>query len=938
MVRNNLQKEMSKYKNKLSGGSGINNKENVNEIKEEGRMEESRMEEGRMEENWMGEFLLNSPAPVLRIGKEGTVLYANKAGKSLLELLKSQEGDKFPVEMLSTFRRIYLRKRPEKMELEVKEKIYSITLTPLPADECIILSAFDITSSKKAEKKLFSINRKHEILSLIAEMSLKAPALETLMDETLPLVAATLDVEYCKILKLLPDGSFLFEKGIGWRPEETGKIIRKNVASIAGYTVLSSRPIFIENMNKKISINKIGFEGYPEIISGISVLIGSVEKPYGVLTAHSTKKERFTKEDAYFMGAVASLISLTVERKEVEDALRNKVNFLETLLDTIPVPVFYKDRKGIYQGCNELFAKMILGSSKEEVTGRSIDELSELIPLELGEVYKGMDRQLLQRGGCQVYESKVMCSDGLKRDFLFNKATYISLNGDVEGLVGVMLDVTGRKRMENELQKNEERYRLIAEQTGQLIYDIDLKNGSVEWAGAINELTGYSSKEIENFDFYDWLKHIHPQERKRIQQAFKRCWNTGERFNEEFRFRRKDGSYFCVENKGVYLKDEEGCICRALGVMKDVTEIKLSSQKLRESEELYRSFLQNFKGISFKLDRYFTPLFLEGAVEEITGYTEEDFLFGRVKFFDLIESEDRSVIKKYLEKVNSSSHSIMEHDYRLRRKDGTVKWVHELIHDISDSSGEIMFIQGYAYDITQRKKAEEAVARAEEIGMREIHHRIKNNLQVVSSLLSLQAEKFKDKDVIEAFRESENRVSSMSIIHEELYKSEDVASIDFAAYLRKLTAELLHSYRVGNENIQLLLEADSTFFGIDTAIPLGIIVNELFSNSLKYAFPKGAEGKIRIVLNKESETKAPKSSKAPEAGADPKASGIYPTFTLVYSDSGGSFPENISFKNPGTLGLQLVNALVDQLDGTIELEKGKDTKFTIRFNDKGSQG
>ncbi len=901
-------------------------------------MEESRMEESRMEENWMGEFLLNSPAPVLRIGKEGTVLYANKAGKSLLELLKSREGEKLPVEILSTLRRIYLRKRPEKMELEVKEKIYSITLTPLPADECIVLSAFDITSPKKAEKKLFSINRKHEILSLIAEMSLKTPALETLLDETLPLVAATLDVEYCKILKLLPDGNFLFEKGIGWRPEETGKIIRRNLASIAGYTVLSSKPIIVENLNKNNTINKIGFEGYHEIISGISVLIGSVEKPYGVLAAHSTKIEKFTKEDAYFLGAFASLMSLTIERKEVEDALRNKVNFLETLVDTIPVPVFYKDRKGIYQGCNELFAKMILGSSKEEVTGRSIDELSELIPLELGEVYKGMDRQLLQRGGGQVYESKVMCSDGLKRDFLFNKATYISLNGDVEGLVGVMLDVTGRKRMEHELQKSEERYRLIAEQTGQLIYDIDLQNGSVEWAGAINELTGYSSKEIENFDFYDWLEHIHPQERKKIQQVFKRCWNTGERFNKEFRFRRKDGSYFCVENKGVYLKDEEGCICRALGVMKDVTEIKLSSQKLRESEELYRSFLQNFKGISFKLDRHFDPLLLEGAVEEITGYTEEDFLSGRVRFFDLIDSEDTPIIKKYMEKVNSSSHSIMEHDYRLRRRDGTVKWVHELIHDISDSSGEIIFIQGYAYDITQRKKAEEAVARAEEIGMREIHHRIKNNLQVVSSLLSLQAEKFKDKDVIEAFRESENRVSSMSIIHEELYKSEDVASIDFAAYLRKLTAELLHSYRVGNGNIQLLLEADSTFFGIDTAIPLGIIVNELFSNSLKYAFPKGAEGKIRIVLNKESETKALKPSKAPEAGADPKASGMYPTFTLIYSDSGGSFPENISFKNPGTLGLQLVNALVDQLDGTIELEKGKDTKFTIRFNDKGSQG
>jgi two-component sensor histidine kinase len=190
------------------------------------------------------------------------------------------------------------------------------------------------------------------------------------------------------------------------------------------------------------------------------------------------------------------------------------------------------------------------------------------------------------------------------------------------------------------------------------------------------------------------------------------------------------------------------------------------------------------------------------------------------------------------EKLYSSRSSILEHEYRLRRKDGTLKWVHELIHNICSEEGETEFIQGYAYDITQKKKAEETLAKAEAIGMREIHHRIKNNLQIVSSLLSLQAEKFKDKAVVEAFRESENRVVSMSIIHEELHKSEDTTSIDFAAYLRKLTSELLYSYRVGNEKVQLFLDVDPIFLGIDTAIPLGIIINELFSNSLKYAFPE----------------------------------------------------------------------------------------------------
>ena len=151
-------------------------------------------------------------------------------------------------------------------------------------------------------------------------------------------------------------------------------------------------------------------------------------------------------------------------------------------------------------------------------------------------------------------------------------------------------------------------------------------------------------------------------------------------------------------------------------------------------------------------------------------------------------------------------------------KNGTVKWVHELIHNICGISGETIFTQGYAYDITEKKRAEENLAKAEQIGMREIHHRIKNNFQIVSSLLNLQAEKFKDKDVIQAFKESENRVALMSIIHEELSKSEDAASIDFASYIRKLTNDLLHSYRIGDENVQLFLDMGSTFLGIDRSL------------------------------------------------------------------------------------------------------------------------
>jgi two-component sensor histidine kinase len=220
-------------------------------------------------------------------------------------------------------------------------------------------------------------------------------------------------------------------------------------------------------------------------------------------------------------------------------------------------------------------------------------------------------------------------------------------------------------------------------------------------------------------------------------------------------------------------------------------------------------------------------------------------------------------------------------------------------------------------DVTARKRAEEqlrASLREKEVLLQEIHHRVKNNLQVVSSLLSLQAEQTKDRQTFEAFRESQNRIRSMALIHEKLYRSASVASVNFAEYIQSLAAALCRSYGAAVRGISLSIQADEVFLGIDRAAPCGLLLNELVSNALKHAFPAGRAGEIRIALR--------------PAGDD--------LLTLVVSDNGVGLPQDLDFRHAGSLGLQLVNTLVSQLGGTITLHRHGGTEFEITLAAPGS--
>lgn len=234
----------------------------------------------------------------------------------------------------------------------------------------------------------------------------------------------------------------------------------------------------------------------------------------------------------------------------------------------------------------------------------------------------------------------------------------------------------------------------------------------------------------------------------------------------------------------------------------------------------------------------------------------------------------------------------------------------EASHRIFQLNGKKVAI-AISRDITSRKQAEDLIKKSleeKEMLLKEIHHRVKNNLMIISSLLNLQSQYIKDKASQDIFIESQNRARSMALIHETLYQSTDLKSIDIRDYIYTLSNELFHTYTAGSGRIVLKINVDELFLDINIAIPLGLIINELVTNSLKYAFPEGRSGEIKIDLHPQNDD-----------------------YEFTVKDTGVGFPDDLDLHNSSSLGLELVKSLTDQIDGEIELDKTEGTTFKITF-------
>lgn len=344
-------------------------------------------------------------------------------------------------------------------------------------------------------------------------------------------------------------------------------------------------------------------------------------------------------------------------------------------------------------------------------------------------------------------------------------------------------------------------------------------------------------------------------------------------------------------------------------VAQQTVELKNTNKRLREERNYAKNIIQNSPSLICGIDGNGITTFINPTIKKVTGYGEEELIgFNWWELF--YPGKEQSQVKRLFDRFCKGE--VSGYEMTLTCKNGakkTILWSSFTRRDPDDNIFEII---GFGIDITDRKKAEEQIRRdleEKEVLLKEIHHRVKNNMNIVKSLLTLQSRKIESKgQAVAALTESCNRIYTMALIHDQLYKSENLLQIDMKTYIDIMTHRLKMSHS-NKKDIQITLKVEGVYLDIHFAIPCGLILNELITNAFKHAFAGKPKGLIRIsfqLLKNKS-------------------------YKLTVGDNGVGLPQDIDIKNSQTLGLELINILCDQIHGKLEIKRKKGTTFIIRF-------
>ena len=586
----------------------------------------------------------------------------------------------------------------------------------------------------------------------------------------------------------------------------------------------------------------------------------------------------------------------------------------QDLFEFAPDGYLVTDKQGFIQEANNSIIKL-LNLAEKSLIGKNLVLFIAPIDREKHRNFFPKDDSITLQHP-QELTLKQPWQNGIKFTAAVRRRTLKDDQGNVVGFHWLIRDITSQKQLEQALRHSEKQYRTLAESSQDIIFTIDT-NMTLTY---INEfganLLGFVTQALINkpFDQFFILNKF-----DRLDSSLHKVLSTGLPSRIEDRLLHPS-CVMWLDTAFFPLKNEAGTVTGVLGVARDITQLKgverllrQTQAKLHQREKLMRLTLEQAPIGIITTDLSGQFISMNYTFYKILGYSAEEFR--ELSWQDILDENNSASYPFYYQQLQQGNNDSIQWEQRLKHREGYLIPCIICLGLIRDLNEQPLQYIAHIEDISDRKQAEarlQASLREKEILLKEIHHRVKNNLMIVASLFTLQSLQVTDQRLLTILKDSQNRVKSMAMIHEILYDATDLSQIPVKDYIERLVNTIVSAYSRRRQSIAIHCDIEPIGLNIDTAVPCGLILNELITNSLKYAFPDDKSGEVGVSLH----TLEPHH------------------YVLSVWDNGIGFPEALDFRRTDSLGMQLVCDLTRQLKGTVELDCSQGTRFQIRFRER----
>ncbi|MBN8701471.1 MAG: PAS domain S-box protein [Bacteroidetes bacterium] len=619
------------------------------------------------------------------------------------------------------------------------------------------------------------------------------------------------------------------------------------------------------------------------------------------------------------------LVANNITEEKTLEIARNKSE-LEIVLSQSPAIIWTTDTNLVFTSSNGSGLKK-LDQKPNEVTGVSLYDL-----------FSTSDKEFLPiRMHLNALKGKKVKYEHVFKNVHFQTYLKPLFNGKkIVGCIGISFDITDRKNSERKLQEKERTLSNLMNNLPGMVYRCaNDKHWTMFFiSNGCYDLTGYTEKEMLNNKKKSYSDIIVPEDRTYIIKQVNSALKNKKHFELQYRIKPKKGQEKWVWERGEGVYSDEGKLLYLEGFITDITARKEFELKIKSSEDNYRRLVELSPDGIFIHDLKGYVIFANPSALKIMGINHLSELKNK-SIFHYILPQYHSTVKKRRMEFGKGNKSLPFLPIKIKNAVGEVL-------DIESKPIPFIFEGKYAvlvvyHDLTQQRKIEKEQMRLQiveetnkqlkeeikdrknaeqklkqslqekEVLLKEVHHRVKNNLQVISSILNLQSSYITDEYTINLFKESQNRIKSMAFIHETLYQTKDFSRINIADYLTNVVKNLVHSYSLQKVETELLIEKID--MNIDTAIPCGLVVNEIISNSLKYAFINKENPQLYLsVKNYKSDL-----------------------IKIRVGDNGVGLPNGFDYKSSATLGMQLIFTLAEQINADVKIDTNNGVHYTIIF-------